>query len=99
MEDGKNSDEVLDRYVSFKGIDCDGKASQLMTRIESLAGQEVHASPFWDYFLAKRHPKSGPKPDDLFLIHTNINQLYELFEEAGDQDALTLLGWLEENCC
>ena len=28
---------------------------------------------FWNYFLAKRQPKNGPKPDDLFLIHCHIN--------------------------
>lgn len=99
MNDAKMTDEAIDRYVTFKGIDCDGKASQLMALIVNLADQPDQTSPFWPYFLAKRHPQSGPKPDDLFLIHTNINQLYELFEEAENQEALSLLGWLEENCC
>ncbi|PMR78830.1 N(2)-fixation sustaining protein CowN [Billgrantia endophytica] len=96
-----NNDEnaTIDRYVTFKGIDCDGNAARIMAIIEKHAADPRYASPFWDYFLNKRHPKSGPKPDDLFLIHTNINQIYEFFEECEDAEALNMLTWLEENCC
>ncbi len=99
MSQTPHPESDLDRYVTFKGIDCDGRAKQLMQRIEALAAAPQASSPFWDYFLAKRTPRSGPKPDDLFLIHTNINQLYELFEQAEDETALAMLAWLEEHCC
>ena len=47
----------------------------------------------------KRGGGSGPKPDDLFLIHCNINQVRELFETWEDEEALHLLEQLEEECC
>ena len=99
MSECKPARKSIDRYLTFQGIDCDGKAGQLMERIQQLAANPEQASPFWSYFLAKRHPASGPRPDDLFLIHAHINSLYELLEKAEDRESLELLGWLEENCC
>lgn len=99
MSKPKDDAETIDRYVTFIGIDCDGNAARVMELIERYAADPVHASPFWDYFLAKRQPKSGPKPDELFLIHTNINQIYELFHAVDDDRALALLEWVEYNCC
>lgn len=99
MNKQKETTVEPDRYVSFIGIDCDGNAARVMALIEHYAATDTHASAFWDYFLAKRQPKSGPKPDDLFLIHTNINQIYDLFEAAEDEEALARLSWLEVNCC
>nr|WP_274521646.1 N(2)-fixation sustaining protein CowN [Ectothiorhodospira variabilis] len=87
------------RYISFKDLDCDGNAKLVMNLIEEYTADPDQKSPFWDYFLGKRNPKSGPKPDDLFLIHANINQIRELFEECGDDDAQALLTWVEEACC
>lgn len=90
--------KTTDRYESFQGIDCDGNARQIMACIERqiAAGQ---GNSFWDYFMKKRAGGSGPRPDDLFLIHANINQVRELFETSGDLVALALLAQLEEECC
>ena len=99
MNQPTTSGQKPDRYVSFKGIDCDGQSRRLMLRIQDHASDPDQASPFWDYFLNKRTPPSGPQPDDLFLIHAHINALYELLEKAEDQEGLELLAWLEENCC
>ena len=49
--------------------------------------------------VLKRKPRSGPPPDDLFLVHCHINQIRELFEERADAEALALLSLLEEECC
>jgi hypothetical protein len=49
--------------------------------------------------MQKRSPSSGPKPDDLFLIHSNINQVRDLFEAWDDAAAMALLEKLEEECC
>jgi N(2)-fixation sustaining protein CowN len=87
------------RYTSFTDLDCDGNARLVMGLIERYTDDPDQQSPFWDYFLAKRNPKSGPKPDDLFLIHSNINQIRELFETCGDADAQALISWIEEACC
>lgn len=85
-----------DRYLSFDGIDCDGNARRIMELIDQ---HQDAQNPFWIYFAAKRHPRSGPPPDDLFLVHCHLNQIRELFEERSDQQALDLLYALEEECC
>ena len=73
-----------DRYKTFAGIDCDGNARQVMALIEKYAAQVEESRAFWEYFMAKRQPRSGPKPDDLFLIHCHINQIRELFDAYGN---------------
>jgi hypothetical protein len=88
-----------DRYVSFTGIDCNGNANRVMALIERNLAKSEKNSPFWEYFAAKRKPRSGPPPDDLFLVHCHINQIRELFEECADEEALALLSLLEEECC
>ena len=88
-----------DRYISFDGIDCAGNARRLMELIESNMPAEGEERSFWQYFMAKRQPRSGPVPDDLFLVHAHINQIRELFEDCGDAAALTLLLQVEEECC
>jgi hypothetical protein len=88
-----------DRYVSFTGIDCNGNASRVMAMIERNLPHSGTSRPFWEYFMAKRKPRSGPPPDDLFLVHSHLNQIREFFEERADEEALTLLFKLEEECC
>ncbi len=88
-----------DRYVSFSGIDCDGNARRVMDCILRHVALPERNTAFWDYFLKKRAGGSGPRPDDLFLIHSNINQVRELFETWKDQEAMALLARLEEECC
>lgn len=90
---------TTDRYISFDGIDCDGNADRVMAHIEQLLKRPGCNNPFWDYFMKKRTGGSGPKPDSLFLIHSNINQVRELFETCQDDEALRLLFMLEEECC
>jgi len=88
-----------DRYVSFDGIDCAGNARLVMDLISRNIVASGVEQAFWNYFMAKRTPKSGPAPDDLFLVHSHINQIREFFEECGDQEALELLFRVEEECC
>jgi hypothetical protein len=90
---------TTDRYISFEGIDCDGNADRVMECIVNLLEQPGRNNAFWDYFMNKRAGGSGPKPDNLFLIHSNINQVRELFEECQDEEAINLLFQLEEECC
>ncbi len=89
----------IDRYTTFHGIDCAGNARRVMEFIERNTMTSGAPHPFLAYFLAKRTPRSGPAPDDLFLIHSNLNQIRELFEESGNAQALELLFKLEEECC
>lgn len=93
------TDSVGDRYISFLGLDCDGRATRVMACIDRLLANPANGNKFWDYFMKKRNPPSGPQPDDLLLIHSSINQVRELFETCEDEEALTLLADLEETCC
>lgn len=88
-----------DRYVSFNGIDCDGKARRLMEMVDRHLAIAERRTVFWDYFLKKRAGGSVTKPDDLFLVHCHINQIRELFETWDDREALQFLDLVEEECC
>ncbi|KXB31992.1 N(2)-fixation sustaining protein CowN [Dechloromonas denitrificans] len=88
-----------DRYTTFDGIDCAGNARRVMLLIERNLPEAGPDRSFWEYFMAKRQPRSGPVPDDLFLVHSYINQIRELFESCADGEALTLLTQVEEECC
>lgn len=88
-----------DRYLSFNGIDCNGNARRVMELIEKHLAESEQDELFWKYFINKRTPRSGPPPDDLFLVHSHINQIRELFESTADEQALALLFLLEEECC
>ncbi|GAB6042272.1 N(2)-fixation sustaining protein CowN [Endothiovibrio diazotrophicus] len=94
---------VTDRYITFVDIDCDGNARRIMEHIERHLEIPERNNVFWQYFTKKRQggagSGSGPAPDDLFLIHSNINQVRELFETWEDEEALELLMQLEEECC
>ncbi len=88
-----------DRYVSFKEIDCDGNARLLMEMIRRHIDDPARTNAFWEYFKKKAEGGSGPKPDELFLIHSNLNQIRELFESWDDEQALQLLDQIEMECC
>lgn len=88
-----------DRYVSFLGLDCDAKARRLMDYIRRHIDEPGRSNAFWDYFKKKAVGGSGPRPDELFLVHSNLNQIRELLEERGDDEALALLDRIEEECC
>lgn len=91
--------QKTDRYISFDGIDCAGNARRIMECIERNQESAGAGQAFWVYFMAKRHPAHGLAPDDLFLVHSHINQIRELFENSGDSEALALLFQVEEECC
>ena len=88
-----------DRYISFVGLDCNGRARRVMACLDEVLDRLGGGGPFWDYFQKKRHPPSGPQPDDLLLLHTHLNQVRELFEAHADAQALALLDDLEHTCC
>lgn len=88
-----------DRYISFIGLDCDARAGELMQRLRSYIDDPQHSNPFWEYFKIKAAGGSGPRPDDLFLIHSNLNDIRDLFEGKADEEALRLLDIIEQECC
>lgn len=94
-----NTENKPDRYISFIGLDCDAKARELMTHVRRYIDDPEHTNAFWEYFKKKAEGGSGKKPDELFLVHSNLNQIRELFEEHEDEVALKLLDKIEQECC
>lgn len=94
-----------DRYVSFKDINCEGNSKRLMYLLRRHIEDPEKGNPFWDKFKEKLDlvgqpaQTSGRELDELFLIHTYINNLYEIFETYDDQPALELLEQIERECC
>ena len=60
---------------------------------------------FWDLFrerlarVGQPNGNSGSLLDELYLIHANINNIRELFEQYDDQQALALLEQIETESC
>lgn len=88
-----------DRYVSFAGIDCAGNARRLMESLDRHIADPAKNNAFWQYFNQRRYGGSGPRPDDLMLIHSYLNQIREFLESCADEEALALLQQIEEECC
>lgn len=91
--------ETPDRYVSFCGIDCDGNARLLMQYVRRHIDDPAKNNAFWDKFRDKLEGRSSERCDELFLVHSYINMIRELFETYGDDEALVLLEKIEEECC
>ena len=94
-----------DRYVSFKNIDCEGNSKKLMDLLRRHIDDPARSNPFWEKFkeklalIGQPQQNAGRSLDELFLIHTYINNLYEIFETYDDQPALELLQQIERECC
>ncbi|AFZ43790.1 hypothetical protein PCC7418_1607 [Halothece sp. PCC 7418] len=91
--------EKTDRYVSFEGIDCDGKSKRLLSYIEQYLASPPHESPWLDYFRQKLRDREALGQDELYFVGSQINPMRSLFEEYNDNEALVLLQQVEEECC
>jgi len=94
-----------DRYVTYRNIDCEGNSKKLMAMLRRHIDDPQKSNAFWEQFkgklalLGKPRENGGRCLDELFLIHTYINNLYEIFEEYDDAEALALLERIERECC
>lgn len=94
-----------DRYISFKGIDGDGNARRLVSMLRRHIDDPAKTNPFWEKFKLKlalagsAEANGGRHLDELFLVHSYINNISELFEEYEDQEALALLRQVEAESC
>lgn len=92
-----------DRYVSFKNIDCEGNSKKLMELLKAHIDDPAKSNLFWEKFKDRLatvgQEVAGRTIDELFLIHNYINNLYEIFEEQDDDEALALLDKIEQECC
>lgn len=91
--------EERDRYVSFIGLDCNGQAKRLIALLHPYMEDPVKRNAFWEFFARKLNPVSGPRHDELFLIHAHINILREQLEACDHVEALLLLDQIEQECC
>ena len=96
---------TTDRYISYQNIDCEGNSKKLMQLLLRHIDIPDKSNAFWDKFreklalVGKPQEHNGRCIDELFLIHTYINNLYEIFEEYDDSEALALLDKIERECC
>lgn len=94
-----------DRYISFAGIDGDKNSRELVVLLRQHIDQPGKSNPFWEKFKEKLSRVGQPEQnggrslDELFLIHSYINNIRELFEEHDDLPALTLLEQIEKESC
>lgn len=94
-----------DRYVSFVGIEGDKNSRELMTMLRRHINDPQKTNRFWEMFTEKldrvgvMDGNGGRCLDELFLIHSYINNIRELFEEYDDQAALALLEQIETESC
>ncbi|BDV41974.1 hypothetical protein GURASL_08970 [Geotalea uraniireducens] len=97
--------KTTDRYVTFKGIDGDGNARQVVALLRRYIDDPAHSNLFWEKFKEKLAlaatgaDNGGRRLDELFLVHSYINNIRELFEEQEDEEALALLHQLELESC
>jgi hypothetical protein len=93
-----NSKPTPDRYITFVGLDCDDKARAIVERLRTSAAGGLE-DPFWTYFAAKLDGDRGPAHDELYHIHSNLNDLRDLVERWRDADLAELLEAIEVECC
>ncbi len=91
--------DAINRYVSFKGIDCNGNARQVLAYVQQYIKQPVQAGAWAEYFTIKLVERRSLGQDELFFVGSQISQIRALFEVFGDEAALDLLTQLEEECC
>lgn len=94
-----------DRYISFVGIEGDKNSRELMVMLRGHIDDPQKSNRFWELFREKldrvglTDGNGGRCLDELFLIHSYINNIRELFEEYDDQPALALLEQIETESC
>ncbi len=91
-----------DRYVSFKGIDCDGNARQIIARLYGHIDDPAKTNAFWERFREKLAVADDPlarQADGLCLLCSSIYYIADLFEEHEDEEGLAMLRRLDDECC
>ncbi|MDY7023759.1 MAG: N(2)-fixation sustaining protein CowN [Cyanobacteria bacterium J06592_8] len=90
---------MTDRYLTFKNLDCDAMARQVVDRIQYYLNQSSQPNPWLKYFKIKLVERQAMRQDELFFVGSQVNNIRSLFEQFEDVDALNLLNQVEENCC
>ena len=94
-----------DRYISYQNIDCAGNSKKPMQMLLRHIDCPEKTNAFWEKFreklslVGKPQENNGRCVDELFVNHTYIDNLYEIFEAYEDREALSLLDKIERECC
>jgi len=94
-----------DRYVSFKGIDFEGNTQRVVDLLQRHLDNPESDNPFYrklsEYLdrVEKGVPVNGKHMDKLFFIHCYMNNILEVFEDAGDEEGVRMLAKVERECC
>ncbi|MEF2070244.1 N(2)-fixation sustaining protein CowN [Consotaella aegiceratis] len=91
-----------DRYVSFKGIDCDANARAVIERVLMHIEDPEKSNAYWEQFkakLEKAQDAANRQADELCLLCAAVSTMTELFEEHEDEEGLAILHKLEVECC
>lgn len=96
--------EGVDRYVTFKGIDCMGLADAVVGRVMALIDDPQKTNEFWERFREKiraARDENSPlgTPDALYLVCSHTYYLYDLFEDHDDELGEQLVRAIEDHCC
>lgn len=91
--------QLRDRYLTFAGLDCDRNATEIVALIHRHIADPAKVGPWAAYFTRKFDEQKRMGTDDLFLVGSQINALYALFEACEDQEAIDLVYQVEQECC
>ncbi len=94
--------KATDRYVTFKGIDCEGNANLVIDRVLMHINDPDKTNAFWERFkglLSEAKNVGARKADELCLLCGHVYYISDLFEEYDDEEGLELLHKLEVECC
>jgi cell fate (sporulation/competence/biofilm development) regulator YmcA (YheA/YmcA/DUF963 family) len=86
---------LTDRYVTYKNIDCAGNAKRIMAMLLKHIDDPQKSNVFWEKYREKLQQVDNPQEnhgrqlDELFLIHTYINNLYEISKFTKTAKRLT----------
>jgi len=99
-------DEVKDRYISFKNIDCYGNATLVLDAMNELFQLKKESKDqFWQQFMDKIPENyaevfsKGKEKDTLYLICANVFYIGDLFDEYEFEKGIQLLDQIELECC
>ncbi len=95
--------DAPDRYVSFKGIDCEANTRAVIDRILMHISDPAKSNPFWERFKVRLaeagNDATARVADGMCLACSLVYAIDELFEEHDDAEGLAMLRRLEEECC
>ena len=96
------SEEVVDRYVTFKNINCYLRAKEVLEHVVRVVNSQENPNPFWKNYIEKM-PESfytGVEDEELiYHVCANVFYIDDLFERAGDEAALAIMDKAEFDCC